>query len=520
MEKVLGIDLGTSNSCVAVMVDGVVKVIPDQHGSRIQPSVVHFSEDGSVSIGREAKKSIIIDPENTVYSVKRLIGRKFFSPEVKKARAICPYKITEGPDNSCLISIRGREYTLQEISALTLKKMKKIAEDYLGEEIQKAVVTVPAHFNDNQRSATRDAGRIAGLEVIRVINEPTAAALAYGYGKNLSQKVAIYDLGGGTFDLSILELGEDVYEVIATCGDTYLGGDDFDDRIIDWAAEKFMAETQIDLRRNKVTLQQLKEAAENAKIMLTEKTTVEIFIPAVAEKDGRPVDLHLPFDRQQFGALVMDLIQKTFKVTDEAMQMARLSTSDLDGVILVGGPTRIPLVRDSIKHYFQKEPQAGIDPDEVVAVGAAIQGEALLRSREEEMVLLDLTPMSLGIEIATGRFERLIEINTPVPTENTKIFTTYKDQQDTVRIKVYQGESKLAQENELLGEFTLSGFRVASRGEVKIAVTFEIDTNGILNVYARDVETGQEQSIKVAAAGRLSDDKVKELQQASPQQVS
>ncbi len=520
MEKVLGIDLGTSNSCVAVMMDGVVKVIPDKNGHRIQPSVVHFAEDGSVKIGREAKRMVVLDPENTVYSAKRLIGRKYFSAEVKKAKAICPYEIVEGPDNSVMISIRGKQYTLQEISALIIKKMKQIAEEFLGEEVGKAVITVPAYFNDNQRSATRDAGRIAGLDVIRVINEPTAAALAYGYGKHLSQKVAIYDLGGGTFDISLLELGEDVYEVIATSGDTYLGGDDFDDRIIDYCAERFLEQYKIDLRRNKITLQQLKEAAETAKIKLTSEEQVEINIPAIAEIDGKPVDLKIPLDRKTFSAMVMDLIQRTFKVTDEAMQMARLNTRNLDGVILVGGPTRIPIVRDSIKHYFQKEPQVGIDPDEVVAVGAAIQGDALINMQgEEEMVLLDLTPLSLGIEIATGRFERIIEINTPVPTENTRIFTTYKDNQDTVRIKVYQGESMIAQENELLGEFTLSGFRVAPRGEVKIAVTFEIDTNGILNVHARDVETNAEQSIRVAASGRLSEEKIDELREASPKQV-
>lgn len=514
MEKVLGIDLGTSTSCVSVLIDGKPFVVPDKDGVTIQPSIVNFRPDGRILVGKEAKPYVIQDAENTVTSAKRLIGRKFFSAEVKKAKAVCPYEIVEGENQSVNLQIQKKIYTLQEISAMILKKMKSIAEEYFGETLNNAVVTVPAYFNDNQRAATKDAGKIAGLNVLRIINEPTAAALAYGYGKNLRQRVAVYDLGGGTFDVSVLELGDDVFEVVSTSGDTYLGGDDFDDRIIDWAAEQFMAKTGADLRKDRVTLQQLKDASERAKIDLTEHEQTHIFIPAVTADTNGFIDLDLTMERTQLNELVKDLVQRTFKVCDEAMQMARLTPSDVDGVILVGGPTRIPIVRQAVKHYFQKEPQAGINPDEVVAMGASIQGSALA-GETKDIVLIDLTPLSLGIEIRGGLVERVIEINTPVPADHTKIFTTALDNQEAVKIKVLQGESRKSTENEVLGEFTLSGIRKAAAGNVSIAVQFEVDTNGILNVTAKDVETGKAQSVRLQASGRLSEEKLSELSKAT-----
>jgi molecular chaperone DnaK len=510
VEKVLGIDLGTSTSCVCVVVDGKPVVIPDKDGVGIQPSIVNFRPDGRILVGKEAKPFLIQDAENTVSSAKRLIGRKFFSAEVKKARAVCPYQIIEGENQSVNVKIQEKLYTLQEISAMILKKMKSIAEEYFGETIRKAVVTVPAYFNDNQRAATKDAGKIAGLDVLRIINEPTAAALAFGYGRNIRQRVAVYDLGGGTFDVSILELGDDVFEVISTSGDTYLGGDDFDDRIIDWAAEQFMTKYNVDLRRDRTTLQQLKDAAEKSKHELSDNEQAHLFVPAVTADSTGFIDLNLTLTRETFGELVKDLIQRTFKVCDEAMQMSRLTPSDIEGVILVGGPTRLPVVRNSVKHYFQKEPLMGVNPDEVVALGAAIQASALV-GESKDVVLIDLTPLSLGIEIRGGLVEKVIEINSPVPADHTKIFTTTADNQETVKIRVFQGEARKSTENELLGEFTLAGFRKAPAGQVSVAVQFEVDTNGILNVTAKDIETGKSQSVRLRAAGRLSDDQMTQL---------
>jgi len=510
LDKVLGIDLGTSTSCAALMVDGQPMVIPDKDGVRIQPSIVNFRPDGRILVGKEAKPYLIQDSENTVSSVKRLIGRKFFSAEVKKAKAVCSYQIAEGENQSVLVKIQGRDFTLQEISAMILKKMRSIAEEHLGETFRKAVITVPAYFNDNQRAATKDAGKIAGLEVLRIVNEPTAAALSFGYGKTGRQRVAVYDLGGGTFDISILDLGDDVFEVVSTSGDTYLGGDDFDDRLMDWAAEKFIADHAVDLRKDRTTLQQLKEMAERAKMELTEKESTQFFIPAVTADANGFIDVDYTITRQQFNEMVQDLVQRTFKVCDEALQMARLTTSDIEGVILVGGPTRIPAVRQAVKHYFQKDPQAGVNPDEVVAMGASIQAAALAGS-SKDVVLIDLTPLSLGIEIRGGLVERIIEINTPVPADATKIFTTTLDNQETVRIRVYQGESRKAGENELLGDFALSGIKKAAAGAVSVAVQFEVDTNGILNVTAKDVETGKAQSVQLKASGRLSDASLKTM---------
>lgn len=514
MEKVLGIDLGTSTSCVAIHMDGKPFVIPDRDGVKIQPSIVNFRPDGRILVGKEAKPYVIQDAENTVVSAKRLIGRKFFSAEVKKAKALMPYEIVEGENQSVNIKIQDKQYSLQEISAMILKKMKSIAEEHFNEAIKKAVITVPAYFNDNQRAATKDAGKIAGLEVLRIINEPTAAALTYGYGKNFRQRVVVYDLGGGTFDISILELGDDVFEVISTSGDTYLGGEDFDDRIIDWAAEQFMVKHNSDLRKDRITLQQLKDAAEKSKIELSSTEQVKIFIPAVTADTSGFIDVDLDFSRSEFNSLVADLLQRTFKVCDEAMQMARLTPTDIDGVILVGGPTRMPLVRESVKNYFQKEPLAGINPDEVVSMGASIQASALT-GEARDIVLVDLTPLSLGIEIRGNLVEKVVEINTPLPADYTKIFTTTTDNQDSVKIRVYQGEGRKTSENELLGEFTLSGLRKASAGEVSIAVQFEIDTNGILNVIAKDVETGKSQSVRLQAVGRLSDERLQQLASAT-----
>ncbi len=499
---------------MCVVVDGVPTVIPDKDGVRIQPSIVNFRLDGKILVGKEAKPFLIQDAENTVSSAKRLIGRKFFSAEVKKARALCPYQIIEGENQSVNVMIQDRTFTLQEISAMILKKMKSIAEEHFGETIRKAVVTVPAYFNDNQRAATKDAGKIAGLDVLRIINEPTAAALAFGYGKNLRQRVVVYDLGGGTFDVSILELGDDVFEVVSTSGDTYLGGDDFDDRIIDWASEKFMAKHNVDLRKNRTTHQQLKDAAERSKHELSEREEAHLFIPAVTADTNGFVDLDLKLTRGVFADLVKDLIQRTFKVCDEAMQMSRFTPSDIEGVILVGGPTRLENVRNGVKHYFQKDPLVGINPDEVVALGAAIQASALT-GESKDVVLIDLTPLSLGIEIRGGLVEKIVDINTPVPADHTKIFTTTTDNQDVVKIRVFQGEARKSTENELLGEFTLSGLRRAPAGQVSIAVQFEIDTNGILNVTAKDIETGKSQSVRLQASGRLSEDKMQQLSGAA-----
>ena len=512
--KVLGIDLGTSTCCVSVIIDRQPKVITDRDGANIQHSVVYFRDDGKIIVGTEAKQYIIKDSANTVYSAKRLIGRKYYSSEVKRAQAICPYQIVEGPNHSVNIVIQKKTYTLQEISAFLLKKMRNIAEEALGEKIANAVITVPAYFNDNQRAATKDAGKIAGLEVLRIINEPTAAALAYGYGKDIKQRVAVYDLGGGTFDMSILELGDGVYEVISTSGDTYLGGDDFDDRIMDYCGEQFFKQHGIDVRKDKYTLQFLKEAAERAKIELSEKDSTEMFVPQMVQGPNGPLDFKMTLTRDLFINLVMDLITKTFKVCDEALQLARLSPSDVDGIILTGAPTKIPFIRKSVEAYFGKEPLKGINPEETVAIGAALHG-ASLSSNSQNMVLIDITPLSLGIEIAGGLVEKLIEINTPVPADNTKIFTTTVDNQESVRISVFQGEQKKAKYNELLGEFVFTGFKKAARGDVKIAVTFEIDTNGILNVSAKDPETGKAQSVQFQASGRMEERKINELQKAT-----
>ncbi|MCC6337907.1 MAG: molecular chaperone DnaK [Myxococcales bacterium] len=501
----VGIDLGTSYSCVSVVIDGQPTVIPNEWGEMTHASVVSFLEDGSVLVGNAAKKNIITNADNTVYSTKRLIGRFFFSDEVKKAQAVMPYTIVEGPNNSVRISVRGRTFSLPEISALVLKEMKAIAEGYLGQPVKKAVVTVPAYFNDNQRQATKDAGRIAGLDVLRILNEPTAAALAYGFGRDVNQRVVVYDLGGGTFDVSILEIGKDVFEVLSTAGDTYLGGDDFDDRIMNWLAEDFLARTRLDLRQNKYCLQMLKDASEKAKIDVGQAGVATVHCPGICQDaSGAVLDLTQTLTQDAFNRMVMDLVQRTFKVCDEALQSARMTAADVDAVILVGGPTRLPIIRNSVQHYFQKVAMEGVDPDQVVSLGAALQSHALV-DQATETFLVDVTPLSLRIGTVGGFTEKIIEKNTPIPIEKSKTFTTSRDGQDRVKIRVYQGEANKADECELLGEFEFSGFKIGYRGDVKIDVTFEIDSNGIVNVSATDQETGQRTSTTISLSSGLSE---------------
>jgi molecular chaperone DnaK len=513
-EIAIGIDLGTSNSCVAAVIDGEPQVIPNEWGDRTHASVVSFLEDGSVLVGNNAKKNIITNADGTVYSAKRLIGRFFFSDEVKKAQAVMPYEIVEGPNNGVRIRVNQHDYAIPEISALVLKEMKAVVEGYLGQEVTKAVVTVPAYFNDNQRQATKDAGRIAGLDVLRIINEPTAAALAYGFGGIENQKAVIYDLGGGTFDVSILEIGEGgVFEVLSTAGDTYLGGDDFDDRVMNHLADLFQQQHGIDLRQNKYCLQMLKEAAERAKIEISNTGSAQVHVQGVCQTaEGQVLDLTASLDADGFNRMVMDLVQRTFKVCDEALQAARLTAGDIDAVILVGGPTRLPIIHNSVKHYFQKEPLTNVDPDEVVALGAALQADALTGASSDHF-LLDVTPLTLRIATVGGYTDKIIDKNSPIPIEKTRTFTTSRDGQDRVKIKVLQGESNREDECELLGQFEFSGFRIGYRGEVKIEVTFEIDTNGIVNVIATDVETGQQTSTQITLSSGLTEEDIEASRQ-------
>ncbi len=509
----MGIDLGTSNSCVAIVEDGVPKVIANEWGERTHASVVSFLDEGSVVVGNDAKKHIVTNYRNTVYSAKRLIGRYFFSEEVKKAQAICSYEVVEGQNNSVRLKVRDKQYSVPEISAMILKEMRAIVEAHVGHSVTKAVITVPAFFNDSQRQETKNAGRIAGLEVLRILNEPTAAALAYGFGQNINQKVVIYDLGGGTFDVSILQIGEDVFEVLATAGDTYLGGDDFDDRIIAWMVKTFSEQHSIDLRKDRHAFAKIKEAAERAKIELSENDNVVIHVPLVyTDKDGFSHDLEMTLTRPMFNQMVMDLVQRTFKVCDEAMQSARLTPGEIDGVILVGGPTRLPIIRNSVRHYFQREPNIDVDPDLVVALGAAIQADALLDASTNTF-LLDVTPQTLRLGTVGGFTEPIIEKNTAIPIDRTRTFVTARDNQDKVKIKVFQGEQRKQEECQLLGEFEFGGLRPAPRGDVKIEVTFEIDTDGIVNVSARDMETGQKASTTITLSGGMSDADIAAAQQ-------
>ncbi|MEE2679328.1 MAG: Hsp70 family protein [Myxococcota bacterium] len=508
----IGIDLGTSNSCVAVQREGAVEVLANAFDEPITASVVGLREDGSIVVGNTARANIIQDPKHTISSSKRLMGRYYFSEEVKKAQAVCSYEITEGPNHGVRINVRDERFSPPEIGAMVLREIKSIAETRLGQPVSQAVITVPANFNDNQRQATKDAGRIAGLEVLRILNEPTAAALAYGFGKGLSQQVAVYDLGGGTFDISVLEIGSDVFEVLSTCGDTFLGGDDFDDRLIDLLADEFLEKQGINLRNDPFALEKLKAAAEAAKKELSVEEASEVRIPdiATAADGGASLSLERTVTAAEFETLVQDLIQRTFKVCDEALQQAGVVARDLDGVILVGGPTRLPIIHNAVREYFQQDPRTDVDPDQVVAMGAAIHAATLVDT-DNRAFLLDVTPLSLKIGVAGGLAETIIERNTPVPIEQTRTFTTFQDNQESVVIRVCQGESRELSENELLGQFEFSGFKKARRGEVEIEVTFEINEDGIVNVTARDPETEQATSTRITLSSGLSEVEMREI---------
>ncbi len=516
MERVIGIDLGTTNSCVAVMEGDTPVVIPNRGGYKTTPSIVAVTEAGKRLVGHIAKRQAITNAENTVYAAKRLIGRKWSSPQVKNAILTSSYLIVEGPHGDVRVKLRDKTFSVPEVSSMVLQEMKIIAEDYLGESVKKAVVTVPAYFNDNQRQATKDAGAIAGLDVIRIINEPTAASLAYGYGKEMDRTVAVYDLGGGTFDVSILEIGaHGVFKVISTTGDTFLGGEDFDARIIDWLVQGFQDEHGIDLRQDRMALQRLRDAAEKAKCELSSVRETEINLPFIIST-GRNEALHLQrsLGRQNLEALTEDLVERTVEICKQALDDAKLDVDEIEDVILVGGMTRMPAIQKAVTDYFQREPNKSVHPDEVVALGAAIQGAALVEDKHE-MILLDVTPHALGIMTFGSYFEELIPQNTTVPTSPTKIFTTSRDNQTAVKILVMQGESKKADENELLGEFILTGLRRAPKGHVEIEVTFEINTDGIVSVHAKDLETGQAQSIQVTATSGLTQDEIKNMMETA-----
>ncbi len=510
LEKVIGIDLGTTNSCVAIVENGTPSVIPNRGGYKTTPSMVAVTEAGKRLVGHIAKRQAITNAENTVYAAKRLIGRKWNSPQVKNAVATSSYRIVEGPHHDVRIVLRDKEYSVPEISAMVLQEMKIIAEDYLGETVTKAVVTVPAYFNDNQRQATKDAGEIAGLDVIRIINEPTAAALSYGFGRNMERVVAVYDFGGGTFDISILEIGaHGVFKVIATAGDTFLGGEDVDARIIDWLVQGFKEEHNLDLRQDRMALQRLKDAAEKAKCELSSVKETEVNLPFIISS-GRNEALHLQktLTRQILEELSDDLIERTVDICRQTLEDAKLDKDEIEEVVLVGGMTRMPKIQQAVATFFEREPCKGVHPDEVVALGAAIQGSALMDDKQE-MVLLDVTPHALGIMTFGSIFEELIPQNTTVPTHRTKIFTTSRDNQTAVKILVMQGENEEAEKNELLGEFILTGLRRAPKGTVEIEVTFEINADGIVSVRAKDLETGLEQSIQVTATSGLTRDEIK-----------
>ncbi len=516
MDKVIGIDLGTTNSCVAIVENGVPTVIPNRGGYKTTPSMVAVTEAGKRLVGHIAKRQAITNAENTVYAAKRLIGRKWNSPQVKNSVATSSYRIVQGPHNDVRIVLRDKEYSVSEISAMVLQEMKLIAEDYLGAEVGKAVITVPAYFNDNQRQATKDAGEIAGLDVIRIINEPTAAALSYGFGKNVEKTIAVYDFGGGTFDISILEIGSSgVFKVIATAGDTFLGGEDVDARVIDWLVQGFRQEHGMDLRQDRMALQRLKDAAEKAKCELSSVRETEVNLPFIISS-GRNEALHLQrtIDRQALEGLSNDLIERTIDICRQTLSDARLAKEDIEEVLLVGGMTRMPRIQLAVAEFFEREPCKGVHPDESVALGAGIQGAALVGD-QHDMVLLDVTPHALGIMTQGGYFEELIPQNTTVPTHRTKIFTTSRDNQTAVKIVVMQGESERAEEDELLGEFILTGLRRAQKGMVEIEVNFEINADGIVSVHAKDLETSKEQSIEVTASSGLTRDEIRNMMEGA-----
>ncbi len=510
MGKVIGIDLGTTNSCVAIMSGGDPIVIANAEGARTTPSVVAITDKGERLVGQIAKRQAITNPENTIFSVKRLMGRKFRSQQVTDAAKRLPYKMSEGDNGDALVELRGKRYSPPEISAMILQKMRQTAEDYLGEKVTEAVITVPAYFDDSQRQATKDAGQIAGLNVLRIINEPTAASLAYGLDKKKDERIVVYDLGGGTFDVSVLEIGDGVFEVKSTNGDTYLGGDDFDQRVMDWLVDEFKKDQGIDLRKDRMALQRLKEAAERAKIELSSSQDTEINLPFVTADASGPKHLVTKLTRAKLEQMVDDLIQRTIDPCKRALSDAGVTARDINEVVLVGGMTRMPKVIQAVKDFFGKEPHRGVNPDEVVAIGAAIQG-GVLKGDVKDVLLLDVTPLSLGIETLGGVFTKLIERNTTVPTKKSQVFSTAADNQTAVTIRVFQGEREMANDNKLLGQFDLVGIPPAPRGMPQVEVTFDIDANGIVHVSAKDLATQKEQSIKITASSGLSKEEVEKL---------
>jgi molecular chaperone DnaK len=512
MGKVIGIDLGTTNSCVAVMDGGKPKVIENSEGARTTPSVVAFTKDGERLIGQPAKRQAVTNPESTIFAVKRLIGRRFDDPMTKKDMELVPYQIVKGPNGDAWVKAGGEDYSPSQISAYTLQKMKETAEAYLGETVTQAVITTPAYFNDAQRQATKDAGKIAGLEVLRIINEPTAAALAYGLDKSEGKTIAVYDLGGGTFDISILEIGDGVFEVKSTNGDTFLGGEDFDAKLVEFLAADFKKSESIDLTKDKLALQRLKEAAEKAKIELSSAQTTEINLPFITADQNGPKHLVKTISRSDLEKLVGDLVKRTLDPCKKALKDAGVEAKDIDDVVMVGGMTRMPLVRETVQKFFNKEPHVGVNPDEVVAMGAAIQA-GVLQGDVKDVLLLDVTPLSLGIETLGGVFTRMIDRNTTSPTKKSQVYSTADDNQQAVTIRVFQGEREMAADNKMLGQFDLVGIPPAPRGVPQIDVTFDIDANGIVNVSAKDKGTGKEQQIKIQASGGLSDNDIEQMVQ-------
>jgi molecular chaperone DnaK len=510
MAKAIGIDLGTTNSCVAVMEGGAAKVIENAEGARTTPSMVAFTESGEILVGQPAKRQSIVNPENTIFAIKRLIGRRYDDPMTQKDKGMVPYKIVPNQTGDAWVEVRGKKYSPSQISAFILQKMKETAEAYLGGSVTQAIITVPAYFNDAQRQATKDAGRIAGLEVLRIINEPTAAALAYGLEKKGKGKVAVYDLGGGTFDISILEIGDGVFEVKSTNGDTFLGGEDFDTRIMDYLADEFHKDQGIDLRKDRLALQRLKDAAERAKIELSSANETDINLPYVTADQNGPKHLHIKLNRAKLEAMVDDLIQRTIEPCKAALKDAGLTAAQIDEVVLVGGQTRMPKVQETVQALFGREPHKGVNPDEVVAVGAAIQA-GVLQGDVKDVLLLDVTPLSLGIETLGGVMTKLIDRNTTIPTRKSETFSTAEDDQTAVTIRVFQGEREMAADNKLLGQFDLVGIPPAPRGVPQIEVTFDIDANGIVNVSAKDKSSGKQQTIRIQASGGLNEAEVERM---------